>query len=116
MAKSYYKIDRNQQGLLEISDYVFSQIAEETRDELLSGELKEVLSDHSGKSKAKITSVIDARNHVSIDVEVYGYKGSNLADGVKRLQEEVYNRAYELTEIRSIKVSVSLVGVLPKEK
>ena len=112
--KSYYNIQNSQTGQLGISSYVFSQIALDARESMLKGDLREVLADHQGRSKANVVVDIDPKNHVTIRVEVFGYKGADLRKGVEILQEAIYQHVYDLTEIREVKVDVAVIGMLAK--
>ncbi len=103
---------KNNQGLLNISDNVFNQIAKSTLDELLKNDLKGLFSLKNGKKTCKILTTIDKKNHIQVNIEVYLMTGCDANSVTNRIQKEVYDDIYDVCEISSVKVNVIVLSFL----
>lgn len=112
----YYRVNNEKKGQLAISANVFQQAAEAAMTEAVSQNLKDRLSLKNGSKKAAVKCEIDPKNHVSVDVSVFGYASADVNAALADLQKAVYDRIYSLTEISKVKVHVSLSGIIATEK
>jgi uncharacterized alkaline shock family protein YloU len=111
---NYYVNGSKTKGQTAISNYVFTQIAEDTIASLMEGELKDKISLKNGRKKCKILADVDKKNNVTVVIEIVAIAGTKPAQSVSLIQKAVYDAIYDATEISTIKVNVSLLGVADK--
>lgn len=104
---SYYINDKVKNGSLNISDYVFTQIAKETLSDLVKDKLKDkiVFKDDKSSIQTKIEN-----NKIKVEIRIYSLRNSDVQNSVTTIQTEVYDALYEASEISSIKVNVLVIG------
>lgn len=100
-------------GSHNIADFVFSQIAQETLEDLAKNELKGEISLSLVKKRKNVETTIE-KNKVTIDVIFSAVRDSDVQKSVKLIQESVYNAVNEATEITDLKVNVSVISFVEK--
>lgn len=106
---NYYTTINSTKGSLNIADYVFNQIAQETLEELSKNELKGAISLVGDKRRKNVETIID-KNKVTVNVYFSAMRNSDVQKSVNLIQTSVYESLNELTEISSIKVNVSVIS------
>ena len=106
---NYYSVNNSNKGSLNLSSFVFAQIAKETLEELAKGELKDSVSLKLAKNRDNVTCDID-HNQVRVDVSFSAVRNSDVQNSVDRIQKEIYEAIYDATEIGSVKVNVAVVS------
>ena len=106
---NYYSSSNSSKGTLNISDYVFDQIAQERLEKLASTELKDSISLKLARGKKNVETTID-KNNIQVNVVFFSVRNSDIQKTVVLVQKEVYDAIYEATEISTIKVNVSVIG------
>lgn len=106
---SYYTNVNSKKGTLNLSDYIFNQLASETLEDLASHELKDSISLKLARSRKNVVTTID-KNKVTIDVYFSALRNSDVNKAVSVIQQEIYDAVYEATEISTVKVNVSVVS------
>lgn len=106
---------KNSQGSLNISDNVFNQVAKSTLEELLKSDLKGLFSLKNGKKNCKIETLIDKRNHIQVNIEIFLTTGCDANDVTGRIQKEVYDDIYDVCEISTVKVNVIVLSFLTQK-
>lgn len=108
---TYYNCENKQKGLITISSFVFTQIAESCVKSLMENELKDKITMKDGRKKCKIETLIN-KNKVCVNVQYVATKNADPIKASTMIQEEVYRALCQATEISDIRVNVSLLGVL----
>jgi|WetSurMetagenome_2_1015567.scaffolds.fasta_scaffold1168897_2 hypothetical protein len=112
-AMNYVTIGSGEGGTLAASLYSFEQIAQSTLESLVGeGELSESLALSDGKKTSRVSAALSKKGGVIITIEVMGIRGSGIDAAVQRLQEEVHDTIYDLTEISELKVNVRVCSLL----
>jgi uncharacterized alkaline shock family protein YloU len=113
--ESYLIVSDNNKGKLGVSEYVFKQITNDTITNLISNSLKDSISLTYGHKKCKTSVSIGKKNEVIISIELAGIKNQDISSAVKKVQEDVYSNISSMFEISSLKINVSLVGIIEKK-
>ncbi len=108
---TYYEDKSSEKGLIAISNKVFVQIASDVLDDF-SEEKKGSFSLEYGKKKGYIHAEISKANKVTIEIGLFLPVGQD-TKVLTEIQKEVYDEAFEATEISSLKVDVILLGCYP---
>ncbi len=108
--KNYYEDKSSVKGLIAISNKVFEQIALDVLNDRRKENPSFALE--YGKKKGVIKAEISKRNKVTITIGLFLPIGSD-AKILNDIQKEVYDEAFEATEIASLKVDVQLLGCYP---
>ncbi|MFA6861265.1 MAG: hypothetical protein WCR56_02655 [Bacilli bacterium] len=109
---TYFYVGNGERGKLGISVFVFQEIAEETVKSLaVKGELKDYMVFDPEKKIGKVKASID-KGQVTVDVQIVGIKGADLQNCSTRLQKEIYENIYDITEISNLKVNVSILSIV----
>ena len=106
---SYYTSNNSSKGTLNVSDYVFSQIAQEKLELLSKNELKDAISLKLARNKSNVITKID-NNKISVQVDFYAIRNSDVQKSVTMVQQACYDAIYEATELSNVKVNVSIIG------
>lgn len=104
---SYYTSEKSKKGSLNISDYVFSQIARETLNNLCETKLKDKIVFKDDKTSV-ITKI--ENNKIKVEIRIFSLRNSDVQNSVNTIQSDVYDALYEASEIASIKVNVTVAG------
>lgn len=111
---AYYTL-KKQKGTISINELTFVQSAKETLSSLLDDELKDKISLKSGKKVCKVTCLIDSKNKIIVNCEVFIVIGEDTNKIVELIQKEIYDDLYYLTEISNFKVNVLVLGFVNKK-
>jgi uncharacterized alkaline shock family protein YloU len=106
---SYYTNNNSSKGTLNVSDYVFSQIAQEKLEQLSKNELKDAISLKLAKDKSNVTTKID-NNKITVQVDFFAVRNSDVQKSVNTVQQACYDAIYEAMELSNVKVNVSVIG------
>lgn len=110
-----YFTQKNANGTLNISSFVFIQSAKKALDDLLEDELKDVIFLKSGKKTCKITCDIDKKNKIVLTAEVFIAADKNANEATAKIQKEIFDAIYDATEISNVKVNVIVLGFVIKK-
>lgn len=106
---NYYSVNNSNKGSLNLSSYIFAQIAKETLEELAKGDLKDSISLKLAKNRDNVSCDID-HNQVRVDVSFSAIRNSDVQNSVECIQKEIYEAIYDATEISTVKVNVAVVS------
>ncbi len=112
---TYYSNRNSNKGSLNIGDFVFSQIAQETLEELAGDELKNAISLKLVKNRKNVKVEID-HNKVVVNIFFSAVRNSDVQKSVNTIQTAVYEALNEATEINDVKVNVSVVSFVENDK
>lgn len=106
---NYYVRNNSNKGTLNLADFVFSQIAQETLENLAKDELKDSISLKLAKKRDNVETTIE-KNRVMVNVSFSALRNSDVQKAVNRVQKEIYDSIYEATEISDVRINVSVVS------
>lgn len=112
---NYYTTDNSNKGTLNLSSFVFSQIASETLENLAKDVLKDSISLKLVKSRKTVEAFID-KNKITVQITISAKRDSDVQKAVNLIQKEVYESIYEATEISDVKVNVSVISFVDNDK
>lgn len=112
---NYYTIKGSTGSTMNISKDVFIQAAENKIQDLISNDLKDTITLKNGRKTCKISCEIDKKNKILVTVEIFVYSGENASVATERIQSEVYEGIYDITEISNVKVNVVVLGFVLKK-
>ena len=115
MNMNYYTSMNSSKGSLNIGDFIFSQIAQETLEDLAKDELKNAISLKLVKRRKNVEVLIE-KNKVVVNVYFSAVRNSDVQKSVEAIQTGIYEALNEATEINDIKVNVSVVSFVENDK
>lgn len=108
-----YYTSKSTKGLASISSNVFTSIASETLKGLANGDLKDDIALKDGKKSGKVITTIE-NNKVVVEAQIFMTSLSSSTVSSERIQKDIYEAIYSITEISSLKVNVTVLGYILK--